>query len=150
MPTAYVILGNANTRKSSTARALTGVARRKSVTVATNTGNIEIFVQISSLQESEIQPSDFVAEMNSGGYENVLVTLWVSERVTSSDTYPQGVDYLQVFIDDGWSIAYVVVLAASTFHGSPTGTPSPHFIPDSRTTPVNSIAAQIRDWWGWV
>ena len=150
MPTAYVILGNANTRKSSTVRALTGVAQRKSITVATNAGNLEIFVQISSLQESEIQPANFIAEMNSGGHENILVPLWVSERVTSSDTYPRGIDYLQAFIDDGWTIAHVVVLGASTLPGAPIGTPSPNFLPNSRTTPVNSIAAQVRGWWGWV
>src|SRR5882672_6144705 len=150
MPTVYVILGNANTRKSSTARALTGVAQRKSVTVTTNTGNIEIFVQISSLQESEIQPADFIAEMASGGHENILVTLWVSQRVTLSYTYPPGIDYLQAFIADGWVIAHVVVLGAPTLNGAPAGTATANFVSDSRTTPVNSITAQVRNWWGWV
>jgi hypothetical protein len=56
MPTIYAIVGDANTRKSSTARALTGVARRKCVTVGTTTIDIDVFVQVSSLQESNMPP----------------------------------------------------------------------------------------------
>ena len=114
MPTVHVILGDANTRKSSTARALTGVAQRKSVNVATNTGDIDVFVQISSLQESKIMPADFIAEIVSGGYQHVLLTLWVSPRATSDGIYPAGVNYLLVFIAAGWTIVQIVVLGAST------------------------------------
>jgi len=150
MPTLYVILGDANTRKSSTVRALTGVARRRSVTVGTTVGDIDVFVQVSSLQESEIMPADFISEMTSAGHQNIVVTLWVSSRVTSTGTYPQGIVYLQEFIAAGWTLAQIVVLGASTFSGAPPATPAPHFIPNSRTTPVNRIAAQVRSWWGWL
>jgi hypothetical protein len=150
MPTIYAILGDANTRKSSTTRSLTGVARRKCITVETAAGNLEVFVQISSLQESKIMPDDFVTEMTSGGYENILVTLWISQRVTSDGVYPRGVDYLQALIAAGWTIGHIVVLGAPILSDVPAGTPSPRFVPNSRTTPVNQIAAQVRGWWGWV
>jgi hypothetical protein len=150
VPNVYVILANANTRKSSTARALTGVAQRKCVTVATNSGDIDVFVQISSLQESKIMPADFIAEIVSGRYQNVLVTLWVSQRVTSGGAYPAGVNYLQAFVAAGWTIEQIVVLGTSTFAGVAAGMPPPRFVPDSHTTPLNLIASHVRGWWQWV
>ena len=151
MPNVYVVLGEANARKSSTARTLTGVPQRKCVTVATNSGDIDIFVQISSLQESKITPDDFINEMTSGGYDNVLVTLWISQRFTSTGVYPAGVDYLHAFVAAGWNIAQIVVLGTSTLPSAlPASAPSPNFIPNSWSTPVNQIASQVRAWWGWV
>jgi hypothetical protein len=151
MPTVYAILGDANTRKSSTTRALTGVAQRKSVTVATVSGDIEVFVQVSSLQELNVLPSDFISQVMAEGHKNVLVELWISSRTHMRTVYPPGLDYFLAFLNAGWAIRHVVVLGVSSLSRSlPPGAPSPNFIPQSASIPVNRIASHIRAWWAWL
>jgi hypothetical protein len=141
----YAILGDANARKSSTVRALTGAAQRALRTVATNAGNIDIFVQISSLQESTISPADFIQEITNLGCRYVLVTLWIQSR----QIFPSGQDYLQKFTAAGWTIQQLVVLGAPQLPPLPSGTPTPNLLPQSEETPANQIASRIRTWWGW-
>src|SRR5262245_50581674 len=108
----YAVIGGGDTRKSSSVRALTGVGQRKAVAVATVTGAMQTFVQISALQESEISPGDFVHDMNSGGHQNILVTLRDAPLHKGGAHYPSGSDYIQEFIRAGWNIHQVVVLGA--------------------------------------
>jgi len=147
MPTVYAILGDNNSRKSSTARALTGAAQRGVRTVATSAGNIDVFVQISSLQESNIMPQVFIAEMTAAGHSNILVTLWVSQL----GAFPAGTDYLRDFASAGWIINQIVVLGATPLlpplH---IGAPTPNLIPHSATMPANQIASLVRGWWNWL
>ena len=147
MPTVYALLGDGNTRKSSTTRALTGAAQRRVMSVATAAGSIDVFVQISSLQESQITPQQFIAEMIAAGHQNILVTLWVSQL----GTFPSGSDYLREFANAGWVIQQIVVLGTTPL--SPplhAGAPPPNLIPHSATTPANQIASLIRGWWNWL
>src|SRR5258708_7194310 len=109
MPTVYAILGDENTRKSSTTRALTGAEQRRVMSVATAAGRIDIFVQISSLQESHILPQDFIAEMTAAGHQNILVTLWFSQL----GALATGTDYLREFANAGWVIQQIVVLGTT-------------------------------------
>ena len=150
MVTVFVILGDANTRKSSAVRALTGVPRRKEVTVATNGGNIDVFVQISSLQESEVLPDAFISEMAEKEVKNVLVTVWISSLFKNDVVYPPGSEYLGAFAAVGWRIRQIVVLGTDTVPDAmPTDSPTPVFFPLSSITPVNRTAAEIRSHWGW-
>jgi hypothetical protein len=147
MPTVYAILGDGNTRKSSTTRALTGAAQRSVMSVATAAGSIDVFVQISSLQESHILPQDFIAEMIAAGHQNILVTLWVSQL----GTFPAGTDYLREFANAGWVIQQIVVLGtAPLLPPLHAGAPPPNLIPHSAMTPANQIASLIRGWWNWL
>lgn len=151
MVTVHAIFGESNTRKSSSVRALTGVARFKEVTVTTNVGDINVFVRISALQESEIDPQAFIAEVTSGQYENVLVPLRIFQLIKGNRTYPDGSKYIQDFIRAGWHIRHVVVLGIPTLQNPlPSGTPKPNYIPLSTSTPVNKITSQIRYWWDWL
>jgi hypothetical protein len=147
MPTVYAILGDNNSRKSSTARALTGAAQRGVRTVATSAGNIDVFVQISSLQEQNIMPPVFIAEMTAAGRQNILVTLWVSQL----GAFPAGTDYLREFANAGWIIRQIVVLGTTpllpTLHA---GAPAPNQIPNSPMIPTNQIASLVRGWWSWL
>jgi hypothetical protein len=147
MPTVYAMLGDGNTRKSSTTRALTGAAQRRIVSVATAAGSIDVFVQISSLQESRILPQEFIAEMITARHQNLLVTLWVSPL----GAFPPGTDYLREFAIAGWVIQQIVVLGTTPLlpplHA---GAPTPNLIPNSPATPANQIASFIRGWWNWL
>lgn len=147
MPTVYAILGDSNTRKSSTIRALTGTWKKKLTLVATGAGSINVYVLVSSLQEAGIDPQHFIATMNAGTYQNILVPLWVSNR----GTLPAGTEYLRQFAATlGWTIQQVVVLGtAHTLHPLHAGTPAPNLIPQATTMATNEIASHIRGWWNW-
>lgn len=148
----FIIMGGRNTKKSATIRALTGVFKRKNYKVAIETrqGNIDVinvFVQISSLQESRISPQDFINQIKQNGYLNVLVSLWIS----SSNGQPDGITYIQEFISVGWNIREIVVLGTNSLSDHlPTDAPAPNFIPNSRDLPANQVASQIRRLWQWL
>ncbi len=145
MVEAYVLLGDPNVRQSSTVRALTGAATRAQRTVATNVGNIDVWTDISALQETSISASQLISTVNASGSQYTLVPL----RIDPIGQFPRGADYIQDFITAGWTIRHVVVLGAATVHGLPFGTPNPTFVPQSPVTPANQIAAQVRAWWAW-
>ena len=151
MPTVYAIIGDGNTRKSSTTRALTGAAQYGVRTVATPAGNIDVYVQISSLQESNVDPQTFIAQMLMAGHQNILVTLWISQRITPTKTFPAGTDYLRAFASAGWIIQQIVVLGAMPLQPPlHAGAPTPNLVLHSATTPANQIASLIRGWWNWL
>ncbi|MFH1010934.1 MAG: hypothetical protein V1784_06850 [bacterium] len=147
MPNLYIVIGEAETRKSSCIRALSGVCRRKSYEIATqNAGDIDIYIPgTSSLQERGISPDDFMDEVKRNSSENVLMSLWIS----ATSTQPDGHTYIQRFITSGWSIKEIVVLGENHLN-LPANCPHPHFIPKSPIMPANAIAAQIREQWQWL
>ena len=149
--TVYAIIGDANTRKSSTARALTGVGQKKKVDIESMAGTLPAFVQISALQESAIAPNEFINHMTTDGHLNAVVTLRDAPLSKGGHTFPSGSAYLREFINAGWRIQQVVVLGAPRLaHALPAGTPGPMYVPGSRSTPTNKIASQIRQSWAWL
>ena len=146
MPDMYLIMGDRDVRKSSTIRALTGAPRKNVYEVATAEGNIDVFVQLSSLQESEIEPEEFIDEV--GGYLHVLISLWIRQR---NEQLPDGLTYIRHFLDAGWNIRQVVVLGAEELpYELPLAVENVHYIPDAENMPTNQIAHQIREWWQWL
>ncbi len=157
MPDVFIILGKSGMRKSPTIRALTGRSQRggkgrgkENWQIATiQKGNIDIFVQIGSLQEKGISPEKFIAEINKGSYPNVLVCLWIKKK---DNERPDGATYIQEFVDKEWNIREVVVLTKDKNlppNYLPKGTPNPNYIYNSQSQPANQIASKIRKWWKW-
>jgi len=147
MPNLYIVIGEAETRKSSCIRALSGVFRRKRYTIRTvNDGDIDVYIPgTSSLQERGISPDDFMDEVKRDGSQNVLMSLWIS----ATGTQPAGHTYIQRFIQAGWNIERVVVLDEKDPIDLPQGCPNQQLIPGSRNLPANEIASQIRQSWQW-
>ena len=151
MPTVYAILGDSNSRKSSTVRALTGASQYGHWSLTTLAGNLpDFYVQVSSLQEKGISPQDFIAKITAIGRQNILVTLWISQRITPTATYPAGTDYLRAFAGAGWIIQQIVVLGTTPLPPLHAGAPTPNLIQRSATMPANQIASLIRGWWNWL
>jgi hypothetical protein len=160
MPNVYAILGDSNTRKSSTVRALTGAPMQHnpwSVATTPPTGNIEVYVQIKALQEDNINEEQFVGKIaevdqyhNKLGLRpvhNILIPL----RISAVNGFHDGTVYLQYFAQAGWNIHQIVVLGTTTLLSPlPAGAPAPNQIPYSTTMPANQIASYIRGWWGWL
>lgn len=151
MPNVYIIMGKNSTDKSSIIRALTGVDRGREWPVATNqNGNIDIFVQIKSLQEETppIQPQQFIDEHQN--YSNILLPLWV----TGKGGYRDGRVYIQEFIDAGWQILQIVILLAENGQAPELEglqLPEPLIINlQNPREPVNAVASRIRGRWGWL
>jgi hypothetical protein len=146
MVEAYVILGEHDVRKSSSVRALTGAGSRGQRTVATNVGNIDVWTEIRALQENSITSAKFITTVINSGDQYTLFPL----RISQHRGFHGGANYIQDFINAGWTILHVVLLGAAAVQGGlPPGTPNPNIVPQSRVTPANQIAAQIRAWWAW-
>jgi hypothetical protein len=160
MPNVYAILGESNTRKSSTVRALTGAGQLQEawrVAMTLPPSNIEVYVQIRSLQEGNgITPmafTDRITELNKwraahplkfAPVTNILIPL----RISAFNNCPDGTDYLNHFASVGWNIIRpIVVLGAAAL---PTAFPAHHPVPGSATMPANGIASQIRPLWNWL
>lgn len=156
MPDIYAILGDSNTRKSSTVRALTGAPMQYDTwTVARTppTGNIDVYIEIKALQESDIQPQDFVnkiADLDKflikQGHHTVNHIL-IPLRISAFNNFPDGIDYLKHFAGTtGWNIQPIVVLGVATLPTALAGFPSLRPV----TMPANGIASQIRPLWNWL
>ncbi len=160
MPNVYAILGDSNTRKSSTVRALTGVMKQDNawkVAMPSPTGNIDVYVQIKALQEEGVNAQELVdkvvsvnrfrAEHGQHPVNDILIPL----RISAVNGFADGTVYLQHFALAGWNIHQIVVLGTTTLLSPlPAGAPAPNQIPYSASMPANQIASLIRGWWSWL
>ena len=147
-PEIFVIMGRVGIGKSSTIRALTGLFHGGKTDVQTVQGTLKnIYVEIRSLQEKGILPSKFISDHNNDTY--ILLSL----RIDSFKGYPNGLTYLQAFINNNWQVKEITILGNSPLpYSLPPGIPTPLHIPTSTQAriPANQIAHQIRNVWNWL
>lgn len=139
----WAVIGNTNTHKTSTIRALTGVRGvEESWHVQYNPGgNVTTYVHPPGLQEIRVSPKRFVEKVNKAGARRVIVAL----RHKASRGHPNAVDYLVFFRREGWDIAgHAVLGAGALLRGFGKGIP----IAKAKDTPSNGIAARLRLGWG--
>jgi hypothetical protein len=166
MPNVYAILGDSNTRKSSTVRALTGVSQWQSdweVARTLPTGNIDVYVQIKALQEDNINEQEFVRKI--AEHDQVLIKLGrppVSDiliplRISAVNGFHDGAVYLQHFARAGWNImpiVFVLGAAALPTASLPAGVRAHRISYLTRMPPTmppaNKIASDIRGLWSWL
>ncbi len=155
MTNVWIILGNDNTRKSSTIRALTGLYRKhndRRWEIETTSGKIiRFWIEISALQEHPISAKDFIKEMEKRGHQNILLPLWIRDRKRT--IYPEGWSYIESFVKAEWKIKKIVFLGVDGYPYSkslPKGCPAPKYVEDAKSSPSNSIASKIRKWWRWL
>ena len=141
----FIIMGAKGTRKSPTIRALTGAYNSGVYPISTlNLGDIDIFVQIPSLQEDRISPQVFITKVTQNNYSYVLVSL----RINSTATQPDGLVYLQQFQNARWNVQEIAILGP---HPLPYQLPlTHHYIRNSQTIPANNTASQVRGIWQWL
>jgi hypothetical protein len=154
MPDVYILMGDHHIGKSSVIRALTGASghqTRDPWRVETTNGQIlEFFIQTRAPQEGKKQfPLDFTITIQNSRAPNILVSLWINGG------QPKGLAYIKEFIKPGYAITIkeIVVLGAANLpYNLPQGVPQPRFIPyrKNQRPPINRIASQIRQWWGWL
>lgn len=145
---AFVIIGNANTRKSSVARSLTGCFNRslRDIEPASGGPARKVYVRAGALQHARTRPSDFVAEALARRCDTVLVCLTPDPNPIDADDLPGAGAYLAQFRVAGWNVRSIAVLGQND-----GGVRSPvlqHF-PQAPTCPINVTAHAVRQHFGW-
>jgi len=145
---AFVIVGDANTRKSSIVRSLTGCFNRniRQITVVAG-GVLDIYARVSSLQESETEPQDFINEVTATGQSSVIFCLWAQANPRDPVKYPSAHAYIAAFAQAGWQFQASAVLGSSSFQPA---TPRPAHFPQVVTQPINVGAQAVRRHFGWL
>lgn len=149
---AYVIIGDANSFKSSTVRSLTG-CRVRGVREILHPGGgvVETFVQISSLQEGNnpITSNAFIQEVGQSGAKAVIFPLRALMHRGRADAN----SYIQDFINSGWQVIRVAVLHSPGFTLTVPLSPGVVDSYPAGLTPryyANELASQVRQNFGWV
>jgi len=146
MPDIFIIIGDPNTGKSRTIRALTG-ARREAASgyrIGTTTGEINVYIKLSALQENKISPGNFIRTIQQGNYQNVLICL----RRNQSNGQPNAIFYIEEFLNVHWNIKQIVIFG--DILPNLQRNIQPNYIQNSRQLPSNTIASYIRQWWHWL
>ena len=146
---AYFIVGTANTRKSSVLRSLTGCFNRNNREIALiGGGQLAIYARVSSLQESETTPQDFIIEASATGQTTTIFCLWPHAHPDPAKAalYPNAHAYLAKFISAGWSFQACAVLGTSTI--VPATPRVGHFL-NVPSLPINLGAQAVRSHFGW-
>jgi hypothetical protein len=151
----WTLIGPHKSRKESTIRALTGVARGNDIEVRLANGQtMPLWTQVCAINEMENAP-DAVAwaetlktdQLNSGPH--VRLNLLLSFRIDPelSPAYaPEA--YLEQMVAGGCTIESIITLGQPT-PGWVCGFGSPFADIRDVGIPTNAIAAQIRKLWGW-
>jgi hypothetical protein len=72
-------------------------------------------------------------------------------RANSINNLPDYYDYLDDFVNAGWTISGISVLGNNNLHrGLPISTINPLYELNSKKTPSNEIAHRLRNAWNWL
>lgn len=149
MKRVYIVVGKAESRKSSTIRALTGIGDNPKVIQIKTSCNetIDVFVRHSSLQEKDLTPTDFIkqVEILKNNPDNILVALLPKKL-----RFPNADEYISYFRDVGWQIASIACLYKTEKKTFSIMNFESIEIFNSIHTPANEIAHRIRREWHWL
>ena len=155
----YVIMGVHNTRKSSTIRSLTGVAKQSVYNVALEDGKeIPILIFPQALQEGKISPDEFIKEVKNQLKNKKFETILIALRLTGIKKCLNGIDYLETFKNEKWEIAEPLVLLGKLLRKKDKENLKKmeehslkiYRIEESFKMASNKIASKIRELWGWM
>jgi hypothetical protein len=157
MKTAWILLGETNTRKSSVARLLTGASKVGQQFELEDTRGIRIHisVMVGAVQErKKLKPDDLVKELNSskgwaGDFQQVRNALIVL-RYDAIEQFPDGKNYVDALLRDGWRVACIASLGEHTRDWvRQSGIPYVD-VAESKKMPSNAVASVIRKAFGWI
>ena len=145
-----IVIGEPNTRKTSTIRSLTGVGRKQHrwdveycpypAPLPNAPSNIPrlvspTYVQPAALQEVGITAQAFIADVNAAGVEHAIVALRLKATTRNGTPFPDAATYIAAFkAVAGWRVLQQLCL------------PLPQS-PANKKDPANRIAIQARQMW---
>lgn len=146
---AYLIIGNANTRKASLVRSLTGCFNRSVRDIQLQTGKKpqRFYARVGTLQETRTTVEQFVAEVARSRCEAVLFCLAPTAHKTDLLEYPDAQAYVAAFRELGWRVKAVAVLGQNS--GGVRALNLRQYI-QAPAAPVNVTARDVRAQFGWV
>jgi hypothetical protein len=146
---AYILIGNANTRKSSIVRSLAGCFNRsvRDIQLQGSKRPVRFYARVGALQNSRTTVDEFVDEVARARCEAVLFCLSPGAHKTDLLEYPDAQRYVEALRERGWRIKAVAVLGQDS-----GGVRAPNLRQHTQapTAPINLTARDIRAQFGWV
>lgn len=155
----WAVVGDSNTRKTSTIRALSGTGQRKDcwdlgLTHPTHI-TVKAYIETSAPQEqdSKPSPSEIVKRLNNASIKHEVTHLLIALRHKSKSS-PNGLDYINHFINEAnWECLGIALTgwglqssAIRNDYDQITTLIQPN--DSTRLLAANSIASQVRSKWG--
>jgi hypothetical protein len=145
--TAYLLIGDSNTRKSSLLRALTGCFNRSLRDIELRNGKVlRLYARAAALQESRTNATDFIAEVARSRCSAVAFALLPEANPTDPLNLPDAHAYLRVFASAGWQFERTALLGAHPIKPALAGTAR---FPSVMSQPINHSAQSVREHFGW-
>ncbi len=145
---AYILIGNANTRKTSLTRSLTGCFNRSVRDIQMQSGKPQRFyARVGALQNTRTTLDEFVQEVQRSRCDAVLFSLLPNAVHTDLMDYPDAQTYVAGLRERGWRIKGVAVLGQD---GGGVRAPNLRQYVQAPTAPVNVTARDVRAQFGWL
>jgi hypothetical protein len=144
---AYLLIGGANTRKSTLLRCLTGCFNRSVRDIELlRGGSVRLYARVAALQASRTEPAEFIAEVAATRCNAVALVLWPEANPLDAKRYPGAQGYVDALQAAGWKIVKVAAVGA---HPLALKLPGLARFPNVLHQPINSSAQLIRTHFGW-
>jgi hypothetical protein len=146
---AYLLIGNANTRKTSLVRSLTGCFNRsvRDIQLQSAKRPVRFYARVGALQNTRTSIDDFVQEVARARCDAVIFCLSPGALKTDLAEYPDAQTYVAALRERGWRIKAVAVLGQD---GGGVRAPNLRQYTQAPTAPVNATARDVRAQFGWV
>lgn len=146
---AYILIGNANTRKTAIVRSLSGCFNRsvREIQLQSDKRPVRFYARVGALQHTRTTVDEFVAEAVRARCEAVLFCLSPNAHKTDLLEYPDAATYVADLRERGWQIKAVAVLGQD---GGGVRAPNLRQHIQAPTAPVNLTARDVRAQFGWV
>ena len=145
---AYILIGNANTRKTSVIRSLTGCFNRSVRDVQLQSGRpVRFYARVGALQNTRTTLDEFVQEVNRSRCDAVVFSLLPTAVQTDLMDYPDAQAYVAGLRERGWRIKGVAVLGQD---GGGVRAPNLRQYVQAPSAPVNLTARDVRAQFGWL
>lgn len=156
IPNVYVILGEANMKKSSTMRCLSGVDRKNVYKIQHTSGDIrDTFVRITSLQEGDCTESEFityVTEKLKKPYDDIFISLRINGLIhpKSKRKLNRAEDYINYFKNIGWNIVRIIDFQDGNNIISIGNISTSQTLINTHKDPANYTASIVRNHFNWI
>jgi hypothetical protein len=166
-PCIYPLIGESNSRKSTTVRCLTGAPtkRERWEVKLTFFGVVEMALLNKSAPEAGLtveKTVEWTLKVRATGVAHILIPLRLDSMTDGVSWFPKAFDYLSALGHAGWHIHRPVVLGAPFLYGwhsipnawhtllglNEDKEKEPRYIPNAYSLPSNDIARVCREVWG--
>lgn len=145
---AYILIGNANTRKTSVTRSLTGCFNRSVREIQLQSGKpVRFYARVGALQNTRTTLDEFTQEVQRSRCDAVLFSLLPNAVHTDLMDYPDAQAYVAGLRERGWRIKGVAVLGQD---GGGVRAPNLRQYVQAPAAPVNLTARDVRAQFGWL